>query len=167
MQLFDVTDVSTFARYGVKGPNAEKWLVGHGVKLPKSANSWVLHNNTLVLRLGSSEFVIEDQTGGVACTQLAEDSKRVTGVYKVPHADAAYLLAGSHATNILSELCELDLSEATLVDNTLGMTQVAGISATLLRQSLAGETIYRIWCDGTYGDYMRHILDEMTEEITA
>jgi sarcosine oxidase, subunit gamma len=30
-----------------------------------------------------------------------------------------------------------------------------------------GETVYRLWCDGTYGEYMRHVLDEIADELRA
>ena len=166
MQALNITDVSMLARYGVKGPQAEKWLLGHGVAVPKNANSWVLNaGKTLVMRLGSSEFLIEDLAGGKICKKLAADNVRVAGVYKVPHADAAYLLAGSEVLNLLSEVCALDLRESALPENQLVMTQVAGISATVLWQSIDNETIYRLWCDGTYSVYMKHVLLEIAGEL--
>lgn len=168
MQALNISDVSALVRYGVKGPQAEKWLMGHGVAVPKSANSWVLNaDQTLVMRLGSSEFLIEDQAGGQICKKLVADNVRVAGVYKVPHADAAYLLAGSEVLNLLSEVCSLDLRESALLANKLVMTQVAGISATVLWQSINSETIYRLWCDGTYGAYMKHALLEITAELSG
>jgi sarcosine oxidase, subunit gamma len=165
MQTLHITDVSMLARYGVKGPQAAAWLAKHGVSIPDAPNTWVMHEQTLVMRLGSTEFLIEDQEGGKVCEKLVADNVRVTGVYKVPHADAAYLLAGSDVLNLLSEVCALDLRESALLENALVMTQVAGISATVLRQNINGETVYRIWCDGTYGVHMRHVLDEIAAEL--
>ena len=160
-----ITDVSYLARYGVKGPQASKWLASHGVATPKDANSWVQNDQTLVMRLGGSEFLIEDQGSGKTCEKLAAETKRVDGVYKVPHADAAYLLAGSEVLNLLSELCALDLRESELLENDLVMTQLAGISATVLRRKIHNETVYKLWCDGTYGEYMQHVLDEISGEL--
>jgi sarcosine oxidase, subunit gamma len=170
MQTLRITDMSALARYGVKGPQASKWLAGHGVAIPKDTNSWVQSDQTLVMRLGGSEFLIEDQIienqeDGQTCKKLIADTKRVAGVYKVPHVDAAYLLAGSEVLSLLSELCALDLRESALAENVLVMTQVAGISATVLRQNMNGEKVYRLWCDGTYGEYMRHVLDEIADEL--
>ena len=45
------------------------------------------------------------------------------------------------------------------------MTQVAGISATLLRQTLDDEQVYRLWCDGTYGPYMWDMLLKLAGEL--
>lgn len=165
MQILHITDLSKLTRYGVKGPQAAKWLAEQGVAIPKNANTWLQNDQTLVMRLGGSEFLIEDQESGKICEKLAVDSKRVDGVYKVAHADAAYLLAGSEVLNLLSEVCALDLRELALPENALVMTQVAGISATVLRQNINNETVYRIWCDGTYSVYMRHVLDEIAEEL--
>jgi sarcosine oxidase, subunit gamma len=167
MQALTIVNVSKLARYGVKGPQAAKWLSGHGVAIPKDANCWQQNDQTLVMRLGGSEFLIEDQDGGKTCEKLAADTLRVAGVYKVPHADAAYILAGSDVLNLLSELCALDLRESALAANDLVMTQVAGISATVLRQKLNNQTVYRLWCDGTYGEYMQHILDEIAQELKS
>ena len=166
MQALNITDMSALARYGVKGPQAEKWLLSHGVAVPKNANSWVLNaNETLVMRLGLTEFLIEDQFGGQTCNKLLADTTRVAGVYKVPHVDASYLLAGSGVLDLFSELCALDLRETALADKDLVMTQVAGISATVLRQALNGETVYRLWCDGTYAAFMTHTLAEIAVEL--
>lgn len=160
-----ITDVSNLARYGVKGAQAAAWLAKHGVKIPDAPNTWMLSGQTLVMRLGSSEFLIEDQTDGETCKKLLADTTRVPNVYKVPRADAAYLLAGSDVLNLLSELCALDLRENSLLENDVVMTQVAGISATILRQTLNGESVYRVWCDGTYAAFMSHTLAEIVVEL--
>lgn len=167
MQMINVTEMTELVRYGVKGPEASHWLARHQINTPTHINTWLLSENTLVLRLGSSEYLIEDQEGGQACARLVADFLRVAGVYKVPRADASYLLAGKGVNNLLSEICALDLSEANFQDNAVVMTQIAGISATILRQSLNGETVYRLWCDGTYGTYMKHTLLDITAQLNA
>jgi sarcosine oxidase subunit gamma len=149
-KVLGVTDVSCFERYGVKGPQASQWLADHELAIPSNPNSWTLcDQKSLVLRLGSSEFLVEDQLGGLASKKLASDTVRVAGVYKVPRADAAFILSGSEVLNLFSELCSLDLRATSLLANDVIMTQVAGVSAIVLRQTLGGEQIYRIWCDGT------------------
>jgi sarcosine oxidase subunit gamma len=165
-KLLGVADVSCLARYGVKGPNATQWLVDRGVAIPTNPNAWTLcEQKTLVLRLGSSEFLIEDQLGGSVCSRLASDTARVPSVYKVPRADAAFIISGNETLNLFSELCSLDLREKSLASKDVIMTQVAGISATVMRQVLSGETVYRVWCDGTYGPYMWEVLTEIATEL--
>ncbi|MGB2831330.1 MAG: sarcosine oxidase subunit gamma [Methylotenera sp.] len=165
-KVLGVADVSCLSRYGVKGPNATQWLLERGIAIPTSPNAWTMcEQKTLVLRLGSSEFLIEDQLGGSACNRLTSDTTCVASVYKVPRADAAFIVSGSEALNLFSELCSLDLREKSLAAKDLIMTQVAGISATVIRQTLNGESIYRVWCDGTYGPYMWEILIEIATEL--
>jgi sarcosine oxidase subunit gamma len=165
-KVLGVADVSCLSRYGVKGPNATQWLLERGIAIPTTPNSWTMcEQKTLVLRLGSSEFLIEDQFGGSACTRLASDTTRLESVYKVPRADAAFIVSGSDVLNLFSELCSLDLREKSLAAKDLIMTQVAGISATVIRQTLNGESVYRVWCDGTYGPYMWEVLIEIATEL--
>lgn len=165
-KVLGVTDVSCFERYGVKGPQAAQWLTSRGISIPANPNSWTYcDQKTLVLRLGSSEFLIEDQLGGSACKKLASDPTRVAEVYKVPRADAAFILSGSEVLNLFSELCSLDLREKSLGDKDVIMTQVAGISATVLRQTIGNEQVYRVWCDGTYGSYLWEVLTEIAVEL--
>ena len=167
MQALNIKNVSALSRYGIKGPQASKWLTDHGIRLPTVANTWTLSEHAIVMRLGASEFLIEDQEGGTTSAKLEADVVRASGVYKVPRADAAYLLAGSQVLNLLSELCPLDLRETALAENEVIMTQVAGISAIVLRQTINSETVYRLWCDGTYGEYMLHTLTEISHELNS
>ncbi len=165
-KVLGVTDVSCLQRYGFKGPQATKWAAEHALTIPVKPNTWTLSNhNALVLRLGGSEFLVEDQFEGKTSQQLASDTLRVPGVYKVPRADAAFILTGSAVLNLFSELCALDLRPSALLENDLIMTQVAGISATVLRQTRNGEMLYRIWCDGTYGACMWAALIEIANEL--
>ena len=167
MQALHITNVSTLQRYGVKGSHASQWLANHGISIPAEANTWILSDHAIVMRLGASEFLIEDQADGKTCSTLEADVDRVNGVYKVPRADAAYLLAGSQVLNLFAELCPLDIRETALAENEVIMTQVAGITAIILRQSINNETVYRLWCDGTYSVYMLHTYSEISHELNS
>lgn len=166
-QVLGVTDVSCFAKFGVKGPKAAEWLAKQGLNTPDEINAWVESApGTLVLRLGGSEFLVEDQSKGTACAGLSSfNQAKTAGAYQVARADAAFILSGSQALNLLSELCVMDLRDTALGSHAVVMTQVAGISATLLRESLAGEQVYRIWCDVSYGPYMWEMLLEIAQEL--
>ena len=165
-KILGISDVSCLSRFGLKGSGAAQWLNKHGIEIPNRPNSWMTYNqNTLILRMGSSEFLLEDNLTGSTCNKLAADSVRVESVYKVPRADASFIVSGSELQNLFSEICSLDLSDKSLSENDLMMTQIAGISATVIRQALKGEQIYRIWCDGTYGSYMWQVLTEIANEL--
>lgn len=165
-KVLGVTDVSCLSRFGIKGPQAAKWLESQKIKTPAEINTWVESNGCLVMRLGSSEFLLEDQYGVNNIETLASfDQAKTAEAYKVARADAAFLLSGSEVLNMLSELCMLDLRDSALPKNGLVMTQIAGISATLLRHQLNGEPVIRVWCDGTYGAYMWDMMLEIAKEL--
>src|SRR6185369_12730908 len=102
--------------FGVKGLNAVQWLAARKVEIPAERNSWVLQESgALVLRLGNSEFLVEDQFQGDVCKALhADNQQKIHGLYRVQRSDAALLLSGSRVQDLLSELCTLDLRQPAL-----------------------------------------------------
>ncbi|MFA6179585.1 MAG: sarcosine oxidase subunit gamma [Candidatus Methylopumilus sp.] len=165
--VLGVTDVSCFQRFSIKGSQAASWLSAQGLALPPENNSWTqAAPDTLVLRLGASEYLVEDQYHGALCQRLRTfDQAATPGAYHVQRGDAAFVLSGSKVLDLLSELCMLDLRDSALPAHSVLMTQLAGISATLLRQQLNGETVFRIWCDGSYGPYLWGMLLEIAQEL--
>ncbi|RKZ88658.1 MAG: sarcosine oxidase subunit gamma [Gammaproteobacteria bacterium] len=165
-QKLGVTDVSCLDRFGVKGPQAAKWLALQNIHIPDVPNTWVLDNNILVLRLGSTEFLIEDQFSSNTCNQLNKAFKtNKVGVYKVLRADAAFVVSGREIRTMLSELCKLDFSEKSLTPNQVMMTQLADISVIVVPEIINGKLIIRLWCDGTYGAYMWRVLHQLAQEL--
>jgi sarcosine oxidase, subunit gamma len=159
-----ICDVSALSRFGVKGANAEEWLQHCQINTPAQPNTWLTTtNHSLVLRLGKSEFLVEDSPSVALCQDLSKAASSA-GVYPVARYDASFILCGEHVHDLLSELCSLDLAME-LKAQRLVMTQVAGISATLIQQNLAGKAVYRLWCDGSYGAYMWHSLIGIAQEF--
>ena len=164
--LAGVAEFSAFARFAVKGAGAAEWLSAQGITLPAAANSWLMQDSTLVLRLGNSEYLLEDQFVAGHAARLAQGPAPVGAkLYPVARSDAALVLSGQHALSILAEICALDVAAELANNQRLLMTQVANISVTLLSQTLNGETVYRLWCDGTYGPYLWHELNAMAQEF--
>ena len=165
-QKLGVTDVSCLQRFGVKGPQAAQWLASQNIKVPTKPNTWSIDNDSLVLRLGDSEFLIEDQLSAKLCTQLNHTIQiNTAGVYKVLHADAAFVISGNKILTLLAELCKLDFSAKALTANQVIMTQIADISATIVPEMINGELVIRLWCDGTYGAYMWRVLHQLAQEL--
>jgi sarcosine oxidase subunit gamma len=161
-----VTDVSSLPRFGIKGREAASWLSSQGMTLPAVANSWVIDKDSnLILRLGNSEFLVEGQKQGQSTLLLVTARKnRMAGIYPVARADASFLLTGEALPDLLSEICMLNLHQEAH-PQALYMTQIAGVSAALLQQKLAGIAVVRIWCDGTYHHYMLETLSTIAKEI--
>jgi sarcosine oxidase, subunit gamma len=147
-------------RFGLKGRAAADWLAGQGVALPQQPNTWLaLADQGRVLRLGRGEFLLE----GDAAERLEsawQDGRR--DLYRVPRYDAAFVLTGAKATVLLQEICMLDTRPQAMAGQVL-MTLAAGISVTLVCETDAAVPVYRLWCDATYGDYMKNTLQEILD----
>ena len=163
----DLKNLSSLKRFGMKGPNAEDWLVRQGVAVPPSPNTWLnTRDGQLILRLGTSEFLLEDTLDGTNYAELYQRSQQqIEGAYYVARADASFSISGAAALNLLSELCTLDLRSSVMAGNKVVMTQIAGVSATVVLLSLNEVPVYRIWCDGTYGEFVSDILQEIATEL--
>lgn len=164
-ELLSICDVSALNRFGVKGPNAAEWLASANLTLPEAKNSWTLQGKReLVLRLGGSEYLIEEPLNSHLVAQLNALPVNKVGVHKVIRNDASFIVSGKLTTKLFSEVCAIDLSGDALEENRLVMTVIAGVSVTLLKQMLNGQSVYRIWCDGTFGPYLWKTLLGITEE---
>lgn len=164
-QVLSICDVSNLNRFGVKGPQAANWLQSAGVTLPEGTNTWAVQDNgSLVMRLGNTEFLVEDSLESNLTQTLNDTAVNGSGVHKVIRNDAAFIVSGELTSALFSEVCEIDLDGGALEDNHLVMTVIAGVSATLLKQELNGQSVYRIWCDGTFGPYLWKTLLGIIEE---
>lgn len=165
-ETLGICDVSNLNRFGVKGPHAADWLKASNINLPVGTNRWTkLDSGSLVMRLGNTEFLLEDQPENGLCQSLSGTNVNESGVHKVIRNDAAFIVSGELTPALFSEVCAIDLSGDALEDNRLVMTVIAGVSATMLKQELNGQSVYRIWCDGTYGPYMWKTLLGIIEEL--
>ncbi len=164
-QILSICDVSSLDRFGLKGPKASEWLQTAGIKLPKTANSWTLQDNgSLLMRLGNTEFLLEDRLENDMARMLNNKALNEAGIHKVMRNDAAFIVSGELTSALFSEVCAIDLDSGILAENSLVMTVIADVSATLLKQTLNGQAVYRIWCDGTFGSYLWKTLLGIIEE---
>ncbi|MCB5185221.1 hypothetical protein LG201_08390 [Methylobacillus gramineus] len=164
-ELLGIADASFLGKFGVKGRHAAQWLQDQGVDIPTQSNSWVADaDGNLVLRLGGSEFLIEDAPDGNLCEKLLKADAKRAGVYLVPHVEASLVLSGSAVQELLVEVCSIDLTRAALGTQEVIMTQFAGVSVVLIHQDLEGEARYRVWCDSSYGPYLWEFMAGIASE---
>jgi sarcosine oxidase subunit gamma len=160
-----IQDVSNNTRFGIKGSQAEHWLNQQAISPPELANHWLESSQgLLVLRLGQSEFLIESISEQQSFSQLQNASNaKLTGMYAVPRSDAAFKLHGENINELIAQICMLDAA-IELRDNALLMTQVAGVSAILLKEATQ-QNDYRLWCDVSYRDYMINTLCKLATQM--
>ncbi len=160
-----ICDVSALQRLGLKGPRAQQWLAEQDMVLPERANSWIKQKNgALLLRLGNTEFMIEDTASSEVCNSITTTFTAGDGLHPLQRNDAAFIISGVNVDTLFSQVCAVDLLSGALENNTLIMTSMAGVSVTVLMQTLNGETVYRLWCDGSYGTYLWQTLLGIIEE---
>lgn len=139
---------------GFKGPQAQAWLTAQGVSLPTQANTFLTQHAGLVMRLGSSEFMI---TGELALPLKRAMESQPLGVYGVARADASFLVGGHQANAWMAQVCALDTAQ--MLEGQLWMTQLAGVSVILIK-TLEG---YRFWCDISYQAYLSQTLNTICQ----
>ena len=159
LHIEPMPDVLTF---GIKGVNAEAKLQSLGIATPDLPNHWCWHaESMLVMRLGASEFLIE-------CAQASHSYEKLehaltqaeAGLYPVARHDASWQLRGEAVVDLFAEICMLDLPHETQ-DSRVCITQLAGINAIVIQQTAQENKLYRIWCDGSYQQYLQEILLHM------
>ena len=156
--------MSAFPRIGIKGRGGEPWLLKHGIAVPNKiyGHADLASGDGLILRTGTSELFIEDGISGDVISRLwAEADSALVDVYRFHRQDAAMLLSGERAWEVLAESCGYNFREP---DADLVFSRVAGVSCCILRKDHDGMPLFHIWCDGSFGDYLWEQLHEITRE---
>ena len=165
MRTLALCDVSPLPKLGMKGPNAEPWLREQGVPIPP--NIYDCHefdDRGLCIRVGVDEFFIESGPAAESVERLgvALDSPG-PGVWPVERQDAAFLLAGSRALEVLAQTCGINFRQAP--DRRLIMTRLAGVSCVILPQPVDQVPIYRLWVDPSYAVALWQTLSGIVGEL--
>ena len=152
------------ARLGLKGPGAADWLQSQGIVIPDTSNTWreLGDDSSLIARLGSTEFFVEQPAPAGLIDQLARALRSpIDGVYLVLREDRAFVLEGSDANDVLAQVCNIDFKSVSRSKRHLVMTMMIGVAVLVIPQDSASNGArsanggcYRIWCDPTYGDYL-------------
>jgi len=158
-------------RLGLKGPRAAEWLAARRIALPAAPNQWVggadtgMSDALLVARLGSSEFFLEDGSGGdrVRDLELALESGQ-PGVYPVLREDAAFSLSGPGSYDVLAQVCNVNFADLDLALQPVIMTLMIGVAVLIVPQMMGAGPRFRIWCDPTFGPYLDESLGTVVTE---
>lgn len=170
-----LVDLSPLPRTGFKGPGALAWLDRQGAPAPEADNAAAaLDDGTLVARLAPSEALLLGNPVGTAAAIAKLDGKEAdgfaAGAYRVPRRDnnAWFRLTGRQAAACMAKLCGVDLRPDGFADLAVAQTQVARLSAIVIRQDLAGGRTpvlaYHLLFDSASAEYLWDVLvDAMAE----
>ena len=151
-------------RFGLKGPRAAELLAQVEINVPPAPNSWSPLRDgdswSVIGRLGSTEFFIEEggEASGIAALEKLTH-EGAPGAYPVLREDFAVILGGAHAPDVLAQVCNLDF--AALPGHAVVMTSMIGIAVLVIPHESADGRIYRIWCDPSFGPYLKSELEQL------
>jgi len=161
-----ITDLSALSGFGCKGPRAESALRSLGIPLPGDANSWMpFRSEGVVLRLGRSEFLFQDEPGANTTCELRDKIAGSAGVYPVLRHDLVLALTGPRLSELFARTCSFDFREFERKPDLVVMTTMLGVSVTLIACEFASRRGFRLWCDGTYGIYFLAQMLSIAEEL--
>lgn len=163
-------DVSWQRRLGLKGPGAAAWLATQSLVVPQPANSWSLDaRGLLVARLGTSEFLVEALSPAQERIEQLRVQLPSSGVYPVIRQDAAFVLGGRYARELLLQTCSFNfgdpaLATASTTSGVAVLTSMVGVGVTVIPMQAGEQVHYRIWCDPSFGLYLWSTLVGIAEE---
>jgi sarcosine oxidase gamma subunit len=152
------------ARLGLKGRDAATLLQDAGIALPARANALVHAASTdgvsRCLRLGTTEFIIEDDVDSARVANLAQwASASPLRAIVAPRSDFSAVLSGPAVFDSLSPFCAYDFAALQARPDTVVMTLLADVSVVLALEP--GGNLpprLRLWADPGYGLYLTETL---------
>ncbi len=167
LQSIALADLSHLRRCGLKGPRAEAWLKSMGIAPPAGINQWApLGEHSLIARLATSEFFIEDNIGQDYADRIrAQLGSGLPGVTPVLRQDAEIVVAGPRVNELLLQTCSVNFAALDVIARPIVMTSMIGVLVLVIPASSRGTPFYRVWCDGTYAVYLWDHLLEIAAEL--
>ena len=169
-----VQAASERARFGCKGSNAPAWLSSLGLDVPSCINEWRQSpDGHLVAQLGLSEFLVEafasQQTAQRIARQISEPSQRQSGLIAVPRQDHVLDISGSHSTELLAQICNVDFRPhartATETTGSVILTMMMGVATTVVPRQAAGGLVFTLWIDPSFATYFNENLMKIIHDI--
>lgn len=151
-------------RWGVKGPGAVAWLQQCGIAVPGAPNRVVHWRGGRCLRLGHSEFLIE-QDDSAAAPLLPDEAPADANAWVLLRSDCSVVLSGQAWPAALAQGCSFDFERLRTETDLVVMTLFAGISVTFVREPADADAplSLRLWCDASHSTF----LDQCLQQIAA
>ena len=160
-----ITDLSHLDRVVLKGPAAAELLVQHRIDVPGELYEHrTLADDGLIVRTGTAEFFLEDSEDPGIVRRLREVlQQHRPGLLSIWRQDVSLVISGSKATELLSQLASFNFGAAGEV---FVMTQIAGVSCSVLGRQRSGRPSWQIWADGSYGSYLSEAFETVKQRNT-
>jgi len=66
---------------------------------------------------------------------------------------------------VLAQVCNVNFNALDIAQRPVVMTLMVGVGVLVLPQALPDGAIYRIWCDPSFGAYLRNTLEEVVQKM--
>lgn len=152
-------------RWGVKGAGALAWLQRCGIAVPGAPNRVIHWHDGRCLRLGNSEFLIE-QDDASAAPLVPDEAPADANAWVLLRSDRSVVLSGHPWPTALAQGCSFDFERLRTEPDLVVMTLFAGISVTFVREPAAGTDAplsLRLWCDASHSTF----LDQCLQQVAA
>jgi sarcosine oxidase, subunit gamma len=170
-----LTNASTRARVGCKGPVAEAWLAQLGITVPAGANRYAIDSRGLLAaRLATSEFLFESTHAeavsvlGPAKHALAQ-ADMPSGVYPVLRQDFVIEISGSRAHDLFAQTCAVDLvpveRDSSATAGPVILTSMIGVSVVITCRTATDGPRFTVWSDPSYSHYFWTHLAAIATEL--
>ena len=150
--VLGLADRGALPRIGVKGPDAVEWARAQRIAVPEEVYGWTrAAGGALTVRVGNGELFLEGAHAAAVEEGLATAAP-ATACWPVRREDAAFLLCGARAHEVLAQACSHDFRGAA---GSFVMTRVALVSCSILVEGdAAGSPVYHLWAAASYGPYL-------------
>jgi sarcosine oxidase, subunit gamma len=161
----ELSDISGLKKLGLKGPGVAAWLASRRIDLPADIfRATRTSDGGWTVRLGTAEFMLEASSSDDQMSHLEASLESLPlGVYRVPHEEATFLLAGGRTGLVFAQTCGIDFRKA--VPGLVIYSRVAGVSCGILPTADEHGLSYRIWLDPSYADYLWETLAGVVREL--
>jgi sarcosine oxidase gamma subunit len=168
MSPFQVVATQPTARMGLKGPDAAALLQQAGITVPAAPNRIAASPTLRVLRLGNTEFILEQDDGDSAIAQV-QLLARSAGLraWPVTRADCSLLVSGDGIFDRLSRVCAFDFAQFDAQPDLAVMTLLADISVTFTLESASASRCLRLWTDPGFAVYLTQTLQSLSPDATG
>ena len=172
MSAFHVSVVRPAARTGLKGPDAAALLQQAGVPVPGAPNRIVADTALRVLRLGSTEFILEQDQGDAVLVAVRERARSAgLRAWPVLRADCSLLVGGDDLFDRLSRVCAFDFAQLAAQPDMAVMTMLADISVTFALEPAAATRApapaLRLWADPGFATYLVQTLQSLSPDAPS
>lgn len=170
-----LADLSVLPHWGLKGRGTMEWLAAQGLVIGADSNkAYPQSGGELAAKLAPSEIFLLDSLAGTGALigrlndawKWAASAPRPQQGYPTPRQDshAWFMVTGSHAPEMFSKICGVDLRPAHCPIGTIAQTSVAKMSAIIIRADLGQTSAYHVLADIASADYLWGCLEDAIAE---